>query len=102
MTESQGGEKEPWRGLCPLLAITFAVAVSPILTSHVEGARPGLNATAWGSRPGLGPVRAEWVAAELIPHQMEKRKGAHLAALQGLYDTKAGCAGSQIESQQEQ
>lgn len=76
-----GGEKQPQRGLCPLLVISFAVSVSPILTSDVESTKPGLNAAIEGPSQDCIPTeRAGW--QQKSPHiQTEKRKGAHSAAL---------------------
>lgn len=75
---NQGGEKQPQRGLCPLLVISFAISVSPILTSNVDSTKAGLNAAIGGSKPGLHAIRAGWVAAEVTPHTDRDKKGCTL------------------------
>lgn len=37
-----------------------------------------LSAAAWESKPGLGPIRAGWVAAEVTTHAAREQKGCTL------------------------
>lgn len=93
-----GGEKEPQRGLCPLLAITSAIPVSPVLTSDVESPRfeccyVGVQAKIVSHQSRLGGSRSH-------PHRAREEKGCTFCCSGACCDSV--CAASQTEPQQKQ